>query len=159
MKRRRTRSEPVTHFPQTRIQPRSNVWINTTFSGRVLLFLLSVVVVRGYLLESKHLLFSLLSPPACCIIVNIAGCSPALPGTRGEWEGGMAGVPQMLYICPICFRASSEVDVCHNRPMFCCDAGDWGDECRKPLIAPDGRILTHAPRWWLQHRSELLSIH
>jgi hypothetical protein len=66
---------------------------------------------------------------------------------------------QVFYMCAVCFRASVKAEVCHNQPMLYCDAGCWGDECRKPLTAAGGRLLAHAPRWWLKHRSELTHIH
>jgi len=66
---------------------------------------------------------------------------------------------KMFYICSMCFRTSSEVEVCHGRPMLYCDAGCWGDECRKPLMAGDGQLITRAPRWWLQHRPVFTHIH
>jgi hypothetical protein len=71
----------------------------------------------------------------------------------------MAEEHQRFYMCSVCFRTSSRPEQCHNRPMLDCDAGCWGDVCRKPLMAADGRILTRAPRWWLQHRFELTRIH
>lgn len=71
----------------------------------------------------------------------------------------MAEQDQEFYMCAICFRTSSEAEICHNRLMLCCNTGHWGDECRKPLTAANGRLLTRAPRWWLQHRPELTFIH
>jgi len=65
---------------------------------------------------------------------------------------------EAFYLCSVCFRTSTEAETCHNHPMHCCDTGRWGDECRKPLMTASGRLLTRAPRWWLQHRSELTRI-
>ena len=61
IERRQTKGEPLPHFLQTRIQSRSDGWINTTFSGRVLIYLLSVVVVGGVLAgkQTSPLLFAL----------------------------------------------------------------------------------------------------
>jgi hypothetical protein len=67
----------------------------------------------------------------------------------------MAEKHQIFYMCGVCFRASSEAKLCHGRPMLYCDTGCWGDQCRMPLMATNGRLLTRAPRWWLQHRPEL----
>lgn len=66
---------------------------------------------------------------------------------------------QVFYMCGVCFRTSGEAQVCHDRPMLYCDTGCWGDECRKPLMAASGQLLTRAPRWWLRHRPELAHIH
>lgn len=71
----------------------------------------------------------------------------------------MAGEHAVFYMCPVCFRTSSKAEACHNKPMLHCSAGHWGDDCRKPLMASNGRLLTRAPRWWLQHRTELARIH
>jgi hypothetical protein len=70
----------------------------------------------------------------------------------------MEGEHAVFFMCAVCFRVSLELDVCHGRSMLYCDAGCWGDECRKPPMAANGRILTRAPRWWLQHGSELANI-
>ncbi len=66
---------------------------------------------------------------------------------------------EIFYMCSVCFRTSSQAEDCHNRPMLHCDTGCWGDDCRKPLAATSGRLLTRAPRWWLQHRLEHTRIH
>jgi hypothetical protein len=66
---------------------------------------------------------------------------------------------QVFYMCGVCFRTSRQAETCHNRPMFHCDTGCWGDACRKPLIAASGQLLTRAPRWWLQHRLEFARAH
>jgi len=71
----------------------------------------------------------------------------------------MTEAKQVFYMCAICFRTSKEPETCHGRPMLYCDTGCWGDECRKPLMTANGRILTRAPRWWLQHRLELRHVH
>jgi hypothetical protein len=63
----------------------------------------------------------------------------------------MAENRQVFYMCAACFRTSDEAENCHNRPMLHCDTGCWGDECRKPPVTADGRLLTRAPQWWLQH--------
>jgi len=66
---------------------------------------------------------------------------------------------QIFFMCSLCFRTSTTAEICHNRPMLTCDTGCWGDECRKPLIAADGQLLTRAPRWWLQQRPKFARVH
>jgi hypothetical protein len=34
--------------------------------------------------------------------------------------------------------------------MIACDAGDWGSERRKPILAANGELRTRAPRWFLE---------
>jgi hypothetical protein len=65
---------------------------------------------------------------------------------------------QVFYMCGVRFRTSNQCEACHGQPMLYCDTGCWGDECRKPLMAAGGRIVTHALQWWLQHRPELADI-
>jgi hypothetical protein len=55
-----------------------------------------------------------------------------------------------FYICPICFTVCDEWRECHDRPMILCDAGEPGDERRKPLRDNTGRLISHAPRWFLE---------
>jgi hypothetical protein len=77
----------------------------------------------------------------------------------GDREVSVTEEHQVFYMCGVCFRTSSQAEVCHDRPMLRCDTGCWGDECRKPLMTASGRIQTRAPRWWLKHRPEFNHIH
>jgi len=55
-----------------------------------------------------------------------------------------------FYLCPICFEVSESEREHHGRPMIRCDAGEPGDERRKPVINDGGHLKTHAPRWLLE---------
>jgi hypothetical protein len=55
-----------------------------------------------------------------------------------------------FYLCPTCFNISESARECHSRQMIRCDAGQPGDERRKPVINGDGRLHSHAPRWFLE---------
>jgi hypothetical protein len=57
---------------------------------------------------------------------------------------------RVFYLCPVCFRRSESDDECHAQRMVVCDAGEWDDERRRPIVGADGRLLTHAPRWFLE---------
>jgi hypothetical protein len=56
----------------------------------------------------------------------------------------------LLYICPVCFRACSEQEDCHGHSMLCCDPGEWGDLRRRPVDDCRGQIQSRAPRWFLE---------
>lgn len=56
---------------------------------------------------------------------------------------------RILYKCPICLRCSDTQDFCHRHQMVRCEMGEPGDESTQPVQASDGRVLTHAPRWWV----------
>ena len=56
----------------------------------------------------------------------------------------------MFYLCPICFEVSEFECEHHGRPMVRCDAGQPGDERRKPIINGGGNLKTRAPRWFLE---------
>ena len=54
-----------------------------------------------------------------------------------------------FYLCPICFEVYDHAGECHGRRRIQCDAGEAGDERRKP-IAEGGRFTSRAPRWFLE---------
>ncbi len=56
----------------------------------------------------------------------------------------------MKYICPTCFEVSKTQDEHHEHLMVVCDAGELGDEVRKPVTDGKGRLLTRAPRWFYE---------
>ncbi|MBI2935717.1 MAG: hypothetical protein HYY31_02750 [Chloroflexi bacterium] len=58
--------------------------------------------------------------------------------------------PAVIYICRYCFNVAEVAGRCHDLPMVRCQPPPPGDELSKPLVTPDGRILTRAPQWWLQ---------
>jgi len=64
-----------------------------------------------------------------------------------------------FYICPICFEVSESEREHHGRPMIRCDAGQPGDERRKPVINGNGRLKSHAPRWFLEAVGSLPAQH
>jgi hypothetical protein len=55
-----------------------------------------------------------------------------------------------FYLCPICFEVSESQRAHHGRLMLQCNPGQPGDERRKPVISGDGRLHSHAPRWFLE---------
>jgi hypothetical protein len=55
-----------------------------------------------------------------------------------------------FYLCPTCFTAQSTEDKTHLHIMLCCDPGTSQDQRRRPLIDDHGRVLTRAPRWFLE---------
>ncbi len=57
---------------------------------------------------------------------------------------------RLFYLCPTCFEASEIDSECHRHRMIACDAGDWDDERRKPIIDDDGHLRSRAPRWFLE---------
>ena len=56
----------------------------------------------------------------------------------------------IFYLCPMCFEVSDVEGQHHGRSMLRCDAGQPGDERRKPLMDARGNLRTHAPRWFLE---------
>lgn len=55
-----------------------------------------------------------------------------------------------LYICCKCFRTSAGPDVCHGEELTKVEVGPPGDASTKPLTDPQGRLITEAPRWWVE---------
>ncbi len=55
-----------------------------------------------------------------------------------------------LYVCPECLKVSEIAGACHGKDMICCYTGEWGDERRKPVTDPYDRLLSRAPRWYLE---------
>jgi hypothetical protein len=55
-----------------------------------------------------------------------------------------------FYLCPMCFEVSEVEREHHGHRMICCDAGQPGDERRKPVIDERGNVKSHAPRWFLE---------
>lgn len=67
---------------------------------------------------------------------------------------------ERLYLCPNCFNAleaarmSAPCDVC-GHSLIECQPGAADDPCRRPLADADGDLLTHAPKWWVEHYKRL----
>lgn len=55
-----------------------------------------------------------------------------------------------FYLCPICFETSEVEAKQHGHPMLRCDAGQPGDERRKPVMDERGNLKSRAPRWFLE---------
>ena len=57
---------------------------------------------------------------------------------------------EVFYLCPICFRVCESEAECHDHVMILCDTGQIGDERRKPIEDRDGKLVSRAPRWYLE---------
>jgi hypothetical protein len=56
----------------------------------------------------------------------------------------------VFYICPVCFQVCDTEQECHAHRMVECDAGEFGDERRKPVSDRFGNLVSRAPRWFLE---------
>jgi hypothetical protein len=56
----------------------------------------------------------------------------------------------IFYLCPTCFYATEIPEDVHEHPLLRVDPGLPGDERRKPVLGRDGRMLSAAPRWFLE---------
>ena len=65
----------------------------------------------------------------------------------------------IFYLCPICFEVSESEREHHGRVMVRCDAGEPGDERRKPVINGGGNLKSRAPRWFLEAVGSLPAQH
>ena len=61
----------------------------------------------------------------------------------------MPGQHRIIYMCEVCLVMSDKPAAHHGHMMIECDAGCEGDDCTQPVIDPAGRLLTHAPKWWV----------
>ncbi len=63
---------------------------------------------------------------------------------------------RIVYLCRHCFAASEAAGDCAGcgHAMVRCDAGEPGSERSRPLYDAEGRLLTHAPRWWLERHAQ-----
>ncbi len=65
----------------------------------------------------------------------------------------MSDPHRIVYMCEVCFAVSDKPTLHHGQPMIECDAGCPGDDVTRPVVDEQGRILTHAPKWWVfRHR-------
>ncbi len=55
-----------------------------------------------------------------------------------------------FYLCPVCFEACEYRIKCHGRMMVECNAGQPGDERRKPVIDAGGDLKSREPHWFLE---------
>ncbi|NOZ05971.1 MAG: hypothetical protein GXP41_06415 [Chloroflexi bacterium] len=61
----------------------------------------------------------------------------------------MAIRPQVVYVCAHCLKVSAVQEICHDEDMLKCECGAPGDERSRPITV-QGRLVTHAPRWWVE---------
>lgn len=64
-------------------------------------------------------------------------------------------VERKIYICPVCFRVCETQEECHEHKMIACDPGNPGDERRKPVVDRFGKLVSRAPRWFLEAQGRL----
>jgi hypothetical protein len=57
---------------------------------------------------------------------------------------------EAFYICPACFRICESEQECHMHRMLVCEAGEPGDERRKPVVDQFGNYASRAPRWYIE---------
>ncbi len=62
----------------------------------------------------------------------------------------MAKQGRAIYICRVCHRVGQRALTCHPRASVKCNAGAPGDERSMPLFDAQGRIVTRAPKWWVE---------
>jgi len=62
----------------------------------------------------------------------------------------MLGSGRVIYVCTQCLRISPNEATCHNEAMIECDCGLPGDERSRPVMTAQGKLVTHAPRWWVE---------
>ncbi len=56
----------------------------------------------------------------------------------------------VFYLCPKCFQVSEVPDDTHPHEMKRYNADKLTDEQRKPLFDAQGKLVTEAPRWFLE---------
>jgi hypothetical protein len=55
----------------------------------------------------------------------------------------------IFYLCPKCFELREGDSEDHPHGMIRFDASRFTDEERKPIFDEKGKLLTHAPAWFL----------
>ena len=55
-----------------------------------------------------------------------------------------------FYICPVCFRVCDTKIECHAHQLLECQVGDLKDDRRKPITNHFGKLVSRAPRWYLE---------
>jgi|Deesub1362A_J573_1020465.scaffolds.fasta_scaffold03859_2 hypothetical protein len=72
----------------------------------------------------------------------------------------MGEISDRIYVCPRCFEVEAQAGKCprDGAELVRCEPGSTDDPCRKPLMDRQGRVLTRAPRWWLQHTMRQLML-
>jgi hypothetical protein len=69
----------------------------------------------------------------------------------------MTDTNRKIYICRICHRVDQRPMTCHPGQSVTCDAGSFGDERSRPLFDKNGRLVTRAPKWWVDACMEQLT--
>ncbi len=57
---------------------------------------------------------------------------------------------QAFYLCPTCFETSETFDRRHPHNMIRVEPAGLDDEQRRPILDDEGRVMTRAPRWFLE---------
>jgi hypothetical protein len=65
-------------------------------------------------------------------------------------RGVFTTMKETFFLCPTCFAASEQRDECHGHGMVRCEPGKPDDRRRRPLMDGEGRLTSHAPRWFLE---------
>lgn len=58
-------------------------------------------------------------------------------------------VNRTVYICRVCHLVGRRPLTCHPGKSVQCDAGEPGDDKSKPLFDRKGKLVTRAPKWWV----------
>lgn len=64
-----------------------------------------------------------------------------------------------FYICPICFETSETVLEGHKHPMIKVDLSTLSDDARRPVRDASGRLVSAAPRWFVDAKITLHKRH
>ena len=56
----------------------------------------------------------------------------------------------VFYLCPKCFELREDAPGEHPHGMIRVDSSELDEELRRPLFDEQGRLLTQAPKWFLQ---------
>lgn len=59
---------------------------------------------------------------------------------------------RIVFICKRCLTAAEEAGECCGQARLRCNAGEPGSARSRPLYDEEGRLLTHAPRWWVEQQ-------
>jgi hypothetical protein len=61
-----------------------------------------------------------------------------------------SGAQEPIYVCLYCYQVCENPTSCHESPMLVCNPGRPGSPRRKPVVDRSGRLLSRAPRWFLE---------
>jgi len=64
----------------------------------------------------------------------------------------------VFYICPKCFKICEQPDEEHKHNLIQCRPLKLTEAQRKPLYDENGKLLTRAPRWFLEEIGVLKSL-